>query len=108
MLLAITQAMPLNDLISLLFLVLTVLFVATTGDSMTFSLSVVSAGNDNPPRSLRLFWGLALGITAMVLVGGPEGGVGKLQNFIVVTAVPVSLLLLPSLWGVFPVLRRGS
>ena len=107
-LLAITQAMPLNDLISVLFLVLTVLFVATTGDSMTFSLSVVSAGNDNPPRSLRLFWGLALGITAMVLVGGPEGGVGKLQNFIVVTAVPVSLLLLPSLWGVFPVLRRGS
>jgi len=107
-LLAITQAMPFNGLVSFLFLVLTALFVATTGDSMTYSLSVVSAGNDNPPRAYRLFWGLTLGITAMVLVGGPEGGVGKLQNFIVVTAVPVSLLLLPSLWGVFPVLRRDQ
>ncbi len=107
-LLAITQAMPLNTIVSFLFLILTALFVATTGDSMTYSLSVVSAGHDNPPRSLRLFWGLTLGITAMVLVGGPEGGVGKLQNFIVVTAVPVSLLLLPSLWGVFPLLRRSE
>lgn len=105
-LLAITQAMPLNAVVSFLFLVLTALFVATTGDSMTYSLSVVSAGHDNPPRSLRIFWGVTLGITAMVLVGGPEGGIGKLQNFIVVTAVPVSLLLLPSLWGVFPLLRR--
>jgi len=69
-------------------------------------LSVVSAGHDNPPRSLRLFWGLALGVTAMILVGGPDGGVGKLQNFIVVTAVPVSLLLLPSLWGALPLLKR--
>lgn len=107
-LLAITQAMPLNTIVSFLFLILTALFVATTGDSMTYSLSVVSAGHDSPPRSLRLFWGLTLGITAMVLVGGPEGGVGKLQNFIVVTAVPVSLLLLPSLWGVFPLLRRSE
>ncbi len=107
-LLAITQAMPLDGILSFLFLVLTALFVATTGDSMTYSLSVVSAGTDSPPRSLRLFWGLTLGIAAMVLVGGPEGGVGKLQNFIVVTAVPVSLLLLPSVWGVFPVLRDSE
>ena len=42
----------------------------------------------------------------MILVGGPDGGVGKLQNFIVVTAVPVSLLLLPSLWGALPLLKR--
>ena len=27
-----------------------------------------------------------------------SGGIGKLQSFIVVTAVPVSLILLPSLW----------
>ncbi|MDG1013487.1 MAG: BCCT family transporter [Luminiphilus sp.] len=107
-LLAITQSMPFNTVVSFLFLILTALFVATTGDSMTYSLSVVSAGHDDPPRSLRLFWGLTLGVTAMILVGGPDGGVGKLQNFIVVTAVPVSLLLLPSLWGVFPLLKRSQ
>jgi len=105
-LLAITNAVPLNGLISALFLVLTVLFVATTGDSMTYSLAVVSSGLEHPPRWLRLFWGLAMGVTAMVLLAGPSGGVAKLQSFIVVTAVPVSLLLLPSLWGIFSVLKR--
>jgi len=34
----------------------------------------------------------------MILVSTGSGGVGKLQSFIVVTAVPVSLVLLPSLW----------
>ncbi len=37
-----------------------------------------------------------MGITAMALLSGSEGGIGQLQSFIVVTAVPVSLLLLPS------------
>lgn len=107
-LLAITEAMPLNAVISPAFLLLTVLFVATTGDSMTYSLAVVSSGVEHPPRWLRLFWGLAMGVTAMVLLAGPSGGVGKLQSFIVVTAVPVSLLLLPSPWGAIGVLKMPS
>ena len=105
-LLAITEAMPMSALLSPAFLLLTALFVATTGDSMTYSLSVVSSQRNDPPTWLRLFWGLALGISAMVLVAGPEGGIGRLQSFIVVTAVPVSILLLPSLWGIFSVLRN--
>ncbi len=105
-LLAITEAMPMSDVLSPAFLLLTALFVATTGDSMTYSLSVVSSQRNDPPTWLRLFWGLALGITAMILVAGPEGGIGRLQSFIVVTAVPVSILLLPSLWGIFSVVKN--
>jgi glycine betaine transporter len=105
-LLAITEAMPMSAVLSPAFLLLTALFVATTGDSMTYSLSVVSSQRNDPPTWLRLFWGLALGITAMILVAGPEGGIGRLQSFIVVTAVPVSILLLPSLWGIFSVVRN--
>lgn len=104
-LLAITSAMPLDVVVTVGFLILTALFVATTGDSMTYSLAVVSSGSDHPPRWLRLFWGLAMGITAMALLSGSEGGIGQLQSFIVVTAVPVSLLLLPSLWGVFGAIK---
>ncbi len=105
-LLAITEAMPMSAVLSPAFLLLTALFVATTGDSMTYSLSVVSSQRNDPPTWLRLFWGLALGITAMILVAGPEGGIGRLQSFIVVTAVPVSILLLPSLWGIFSVVKN--
>jgi glycine betaine transporter len=35
---------------------------------------------------------------ALVLISIGAGGIGALQSFIVVTAVPVSLVLLPSLW----------
>ena len=97
-LLAITQALPLGFIVSLLFLVLTVIFVATTGDSMTYCLSVSMSKSDNPSTVVRVFWGIAMGVMALILISVGSGGVGKLQSFIVVTAVPVSLILLPSLW----------
>ena len=45
-----------------------------------------------------VFWGIAMGVMALILISLGSGGVGKRQSFIVVTAVPVSLVLLPSLW----------
>ena len=97
-LLAITAQLPLGTLISALFLVLTTIFVATTGDSMTYTISMVMTGHDNPPVRLRVFWGVMMGLLAAILVSIGSGGVAALQSFIVITAVPVSLILLPSLW----------
>lgn len=97
-LLAITQNLPMGFLVSVLFLILTTIFVATTGDSMTYVISVAMSKDDRPAITVRVFWALAMGAMAMILVSTGSGGVGKLQSFIVVTAVPVSLVLLPSLW----------
>ncbi|MGB3556513.1 MAG: BCCT family transporter, partial [Jannaschia sp.] len=96
-LLAITQAMPMGFLVSLLFLVLTMIFVATTSDSMSYVIAASMSGDD-PSVFLRSFWGIAMGVMALILISTGAGGIGKLQSFIVVTAVPVSLVLLPSLW----------
>ncbi len=96
-LLAITQAMPLGFVLSLLFMVLTMIFVATTSDSMSFVIATAMS-DGNPAVPLRAFWGLAMGVMALILISTGAGGVGKLQSFIVITAVPVSLVLLPSLW----------
>lgn len=96
-LLAITQALPLGFLVSVLFLVLTMAFVATTSDSMSYVIAT-SMSDDNPSPMLRAFWGISMGIMALILISTGAGGIGKLQSFIVVTAVPVSLILLPSLW----------
>ena len=95
---AITSNLPLGFLVSLLFLILTTIFVATTGDSMSYVISATMSSGDNPPTLVRVFWGLAMGVMAVILISVGSGGVSKLQSFIVVTAVPVSLLLLPSLW----------
>lgn len=97
-LLAITQAMPLGFIVSLLFLVLTTIFVATTGDSMTCVLSVSMSDGANPSTLVRVFRGVAMGLMAVILISVGSGGIGTLQSFIVVTAAPVSLILLPSLW----------
>ncbi|MEX0924061.1 MAG: BCCT family transporter [Rhodovibrionaceae bacterium] len=97
-LLAVTQNLPLGFLVSLLFLILTTIFVATTGDSMTYVISVAMSNEDRSSTWVRVFWGLAMGAMALILISVGSGGIGKLQSFIVVTAVPVSLILLPSLW----------
>ncbi|GAB5469350.1 MAG: BCCT family transporter [Rhodospirillales bacterium] len=97
-LLAITQQLPIGFVISVLFLILTTVFVATTGDSMTYVISVALSNEDRPSMPVRVFWGVAMGVMAIILISVGSGGVGKLQSFIVITAVPVSLILLPSLW----------
>ncbi|WP_442962081.1 BCCT family transporter [Pseudoalteromonas sp. UG3-2] len=97
-LIAITQALPLGGLVSFLFLLLTMTFVATTGDSMTYVLSVSTSKSEHPSVQVRVFWGVAMGLMAAILIVIGSGGIDKLQAFIVVTAVPVSIILLPSLW----------
>jgi len=97
-LLAITQNLPMGFIVSVLFLILTTIFVATTGDSMTYVISVTISDEDRSSMPIRVFWGLAMGAMALILVSTGSGGVSKLQSFIVVTAVPVSLVLMPSLW----------
>lgn len=105
-LLAITEQLPMGFLISVLFLVLTTIFVATTGDSMTYAVSMVMTGTDHPQSSVRVFWGVMMGVVAALLISIGSGGISALQSFIVVTAVPVSLVLLPSLWNAPQIARR--
>ena len=105
-LLAITEQLPVGGLISALFLVLTTIFVATTGDSMTYAVSMVMTGTDHPQSGIRVFWGVMMGLVAAILISIGSGGISALQSFIVITAVPVSLVLLPSLWTAPQIARK--
>ena len=98
-LLAVTQSLPFPLIVSILFLILTMIFIVTTGDSMTYTISVVISGEREPNAIIRTFWGVMMGVTAIVLISLGAGGVTALQSFIVITAVPVSFILLPSLWN---------
>ncbi len=97
--LTVAQSLPGGTITALAVLVLTAIFVATTGDSMSYAISVVGAGHDNPPTWLRAFWGILMALMAAALLILGDGGIGVLQQFIVLTAIPVSLVLLPSLWA---------
>ncbi|SDY13815.1 BCCT family transporter [Salimicrobium album] len=95
---AITEQFPLAVIISPLFLILTILFVVTTSDSMSYTIAMAVTGEGDPKPWVRIFWSLLMGTVAAILLIIGNGGVGALQNFIVVTAVPVSFLLLPMIW----------
>lgn len=105
-LLAITSQLPLGYLVSVLFLILTVIFVTTTGDSMTYTIAMVMTGTDHPRTEIRVFWGVMMGVVAALLISIGSGGVSALQSFIVITAVPVSLVLLPALWNAPQIAKR--
>ncbi|MBM4863278.1 BCCT family transporter [Vibrio parahaemolyticus] len=96
-LLAVTGELPFPMIISVLFLILTTTFIVTTGDSMTYTISVVMTGSAEPNAVIRSFWGLMMGVVAIALISMGSGGITALQSFIVITAVPVSFILLPSI-----------
>lgn len=95
---AITEQFPLASIISPLFLLLTILFVVTTSDSMSYTIAMAVTGEGNPKKWVRVFWALLMGTVAIILLITGDSGITQLQNFIVVTAVPVSLILLPMVW----------
>lgn len=95
---AITEQLPLGTIFGFLFLLATIIFVLTTTDSMSLTISMAISGNGHPPRWLRVFYALVMGLVAIVLVSLGENSVNALQSFIVVTAVPVVFLLLTTFW----------
>lgn len=97
-LLAITGELPFPVIVSVLFLILTTTFIVTTGDSMTYTISVVMTGSTEPNAVIRSFWGVMMGAVAIALISMGSGGISALQSFIVITAVPVSFILVPSIW----------
>ena len=96
--LEIAQALPGGKFMAAAILLLTTIFVATTGDSMSYSIAVVGAGHDEPHFLIRAFWGAAMALMAGILLYMGEGQIGVLQQFIVLTAIPVSVIILPTLW----------
>lgn len=96
--LTVAQALPGGIWMAAAILLLTTIFVATTGDSMSYAIAVVGAGHDEPHFLIRAFWGAAMAVMAGILLYMGEGQVGVLQQFIVITAIPVSIIILPSLW----------
>lgn len=95
---AIMDQLPFSVIMALAFLLVSVIFVATTTDTMAYTLAVTLTGNDHPKRWLRVFWAVIFGATTAVILTIGEDSITAIQNSIVITAVPVSLLLLPPLW----------
>ena len=83
---------------------LVVLFMCTSADSMSYAAAMVVSGRNEPPAPLRLFWALMIGSLTLVLLRigtglGDSTSIDAMQAFIVITAVPVTPLVLITLWS---------
>jgi glycine betaine transporter len=96
---AIMDQLPMGFWMAIGFLIVSIVFVSTTVDTLSYTVAVTLQGTDNPHKWMRVFWVMLFGVLSIVLLTIGEGSIQALQNFIVVTAVPVSILLLPPLWN---------
>jgi choline/carnitine/betaine transport len=103
---AITDQLPMGVWMGLGFLIIAIVFVTTTVDTMSYSVAATLTGNDSPKRWLRVFWAMIFGLTTVMILSIGEDSITSIQNTIVITAVPVSLLLLPPLWTAPRVARK--
>ncbi len=84
---------PLAKLTSLMAILLIAVFFVTSADSSTFVCSMMTAkGVQNPPTSLKIFWGMIEGAIAAVLLY--VGGLAALQSAAIVAAFPLMFICL--------------
>ena len=72
----------------------------TSSDSGTLVITtMLSMGDDNPPKKFRIIWGMGEGFVAAVLLA--VGGLAALQTASIAAALPVSVIMILMTWGLF-------
>lgn len=87
------QHYPLGTLMTFITLFVIAIFFITSADSATFVLGMQTTGGMlNPPNLVKITWGfIQAAVAAIVLyTGGTQG----LQNALIITALPFSLVIL--------------
>lgn len=92
---AIMQGLPLGALALVVFLVLLVIFLATTLDSSAYTMAAVASRelhpDEDPARWHRVFWAIALATVSVALMAA--GGLEPLQTLSIITAFPLIFIL---------------
>src|SRR5699024_921552 len=65
---AITDQLPFGTVIGFLFILANIIFVLTTTDSMSLTISMAITGSSDPSKLLRIFWALLMGAVAVLLL----------------------------------------
>lgn len=92
--------LPLEQITSLLGVILVVVFFVTSSDSGSLVIDVISAGGKfDAPIPQRVFWTIFAGLVAIALI--LSGGLTSLQAMAVSTGFPFALVLLVACLAIF-------
>lgn len=87
---------PLATLTVAVAVLLIAIFFVTGADAASIVMGMLSQrGEEEPNRSLVIFWGVATGaVAAVLLVSGEDTGLGALQALVILVAAPFMLILI--------------
>jgi glycine betaine transporter len=98
------SSFPLGSVTSALAVFLIAIFFVTGADSASIVMSMLSQnGHEEPRRGLILFWGVATGAVAAVLLWA--GGLEALQTLVILVAGPFMLVLIAMCLSTLKALR---
>ncbi|MFK0571686.1 BCCT family transporter [Endozoicomonas sp.] len=94
---------PFSDALSMVAIVMVVIFFVTSSDSSAMVVDMLaSGGSSKTPLWQRIFWSSMIGVVAMVLL--LAGGLKALQTVTIASALPFSIILLFSAYGLLKAL----
>lgn len=96
---------PFSSVLSFIAMAMVIVFFVTSADSGAMVVdSLASGGVANTPVWQRIFWASLMGIVAIALL--LAGGLSALQTVTIASALPFSVILLISIYGLLKALRR--
>lgn len=99
------QHLPFGALLSVLTVALVTTFFVTSADSATFVLGMLTTGGKlNPPNGVKVVWGIILAASTLVLLA--SGGLTGLQTAIIVSALPLTFIVLVMCYGLYKELGK--
>ena len=94
-----------GTLAAILSTLLVALYFITSADSGTLVVTtILSLGNEHPPRSQRVLWSMAVAAVAAILM--LAGGLKALQTAAIIAAFPFSFVILVMMWGLYRALHQ--
>ena len=104
---AFLEHFPFSSVLSMVAVCMVILFFVTSADSGSLVIDMLaSGGKTETPLWQRIFWASSTGIVAITLL--LTGGLGALQSATIASALPFSIILLISIWGLFKALHLDS
>ncbi|KOC89094.1 choline BCCT transporter BetT [Winslowiella iniecta] len=95
---------PFGNILSFIAMAMVVVFFVTSADSGAMVVDTLAAdGTENTPVWQRIFWAGLMGVVAITLL--LAGGMSALQTVTIASALPFSIILLVSIYGLFKALR---
>ncbi|KLN96249.1 choline BCCT transporter BetT [Moellerella wisconsensis] len=95
---------PFSTVLSFVAMVMVIVFFVTSADSGAMVVDTLASGGDsNTPIWQRIFWAALMGIVAITML--LAGGLQALQTLTIASALPFSMVLLASIYGLFKALR---